>query len=215
MEGDKKHVSAGAASSSSLAAELFGTKESPPSSSAGVFASIFPPPSTVLKKSSNSAGAGTWHKYQHHSGKHGTTAMNGEAGSYGIMGHSRERMEPCHLSSSIYYGGQENYSQSPSSQSPGSYPIFKKDGEEDDPNGNNSTSASRGNWWQGFPFLLCYSLCSQDIPSTLSFSLMVSCVSDDCFFRFSILLGPSTALPCRFPLLFSKGIHGNLWDMYV
>ncbi|CAI0540427.1 unnamed protein product [Linum tenue] len=123
MEGDKKHVSAGAASSSSLAAELFGTKESPPSSSAGVFASIFPPPSTVLKKSSNSAGAGTWHKYQHHSGKHGTTAMNGEAGSYGIMGHSRERMEPCHLSSSIYYGGQENYSQSPSSQSPGSYPI--------------------------------------------------------------------------------------------
>lgn len=27
---------------------------------------------------------------------------------------------------------------------------FKKDGNgDDDPNGNNSNSASRGNWWQG------------------------------------------------------------------
>lgn len=28
------------------------------------------------------------------------------------------------------------------------YPQFKKVGEEDDQNGNNS-AASRGNWWQG------------------------------------------------------------------
>ena len=30
---------------------------------------------------------------------------------------------------------------------------FKKDGGEDDPNGNNSQDASRGNWWQGTDIL--------------------------------------------------------------
>ncbi|KAJ0020692.1 hypothetical protein Pint_32673 [Pistacia integerrima] len=59
-----------------------------------------------------------------------------------------EIAEPCHLSSSLYYGGQDIYSHSPSSRAAGSYPVFKKDGEEDDPNGN-SHGASRGNWWQG------------------------------------------------------------------
>lgn len=38
-----------------------------------------------------------------------------------------ERVEPCHLSSSIYYGGQEVYSQSPSTQVSGSYPIVSLD----------------------------------------------------------------------------------------
>ncbi|EOY33903.1 Uncharacterized protein TCM_041741 isoform 1 [Theobroma cacao] len=60
-----------------------------------------------------------------------------------------ERAEPCHLSSSLYYGGQDIYSRSSSTQTSTSYPIFKKDGGEDDPNGNNSQDASRGNWWQG------------------------------------------------------------------
>lgn len=108
-------------------------------------------------------------------------------------------MEPCHLSSSLYYGGQDGYSQAPSAgPSPPPPPTvsilfffksiwiipkglsfavncdvyqtdqkvkvklivllffanslmtqLKKSGAEDDPNGNNSQTASRGNWWQG------------------------------------------------------------------
>lgn len=39
-----------------------------------------------------------------------------------------ERAEPCHLSSSLYYGGQEVYSQSPSTHhASGSYPIVSHD----------------------------------------------------------------------------------------
>ncbi|KAJ4843760.1 hypothetical protein Tsubulata_032159 [Turnera subulata] len=64
-----------------------------------------------------------------------------------------ERVEPCHLSSSIYYGGQDNYSKYPSAQTAGSYPIYMEDGGEGDPNrssnNNNTQDACRGNWWQG------------------------------------------------------------------
>ncbi|XVE79509.1 hypothetical protein DITRI_Ditri14bG0064600 [Diplodiscus trichospermus] len=78
-----------------------------------------------------------------------------ESATYNIPNKDRnsvfheERVEPCHLSSSLYYGGQDIYSHSSSTQTSTSYPIFKKDGGEDDPNGNNSQDASRGNWWQG------------------------------------------------------------------
>lgn len=34
-----------------------------------------------------------------------------------------EKGEPCHLSSSLYYGGQDVYSHSPSTHTPGTYPI--------------------------------------------------------------------------------------------
>ncbi|KAL4296067.1 hypothetical protein GQ457_12G032540 [Hibiscus cannabinus] len=58
-----------------------------------------------------------------------------------------ETVEPSYLSSSIYYGGQENYS--PRNKPTAAPQYFKKEGEDDDPNGNNSSGASRGNWWQG------------------------------------------------------------------
>ncbi|KAL3530809.1 hypothetical protein ACH5RR_010131 [Cinchona calisaya] len=59
----------------------------------------------------------------------------------------QEKPEPCPLSSSLYYGGLEDmYVQSSNGQS---YSGFKKDGKDDDQYGNNSHSASRGNWWQG------------------------------------------------------------------
>ncbi|EEF41898.1 uncharacterized protein LOC8279825 [Ricinus communis] len=150
----------GSSSSSSFTADLFGTKESPPSSSTGIFASIFPPPSKVLgRKSSGSEVIGSWQRQssenQGWNTKRGAPAMSSEAASYNMPNKDRnstlmeERGEPCHLSSSLYYGGQDNYSQPPSSRNSGSYPIFKKDGVDDDPNGNNSNGASRGNWWQG------------------------------------------------------------------
>ncbi|BBH04721.1 hypothetical protein Prudu_015932 [Prunus dulcis] len=86
--------------------------------------------------------------------KQGCPAISSEGARYSLPNKDRssvlqeERAEPCHLSSSLYYGGQEVYSQSPSTHASGSYPIFKKDGGEDDPNGSNSNSAARGNWWQ-------------------------------------------------------------------
>ncbi|CAK7331396.1 unnamed protein product [Dovyalis caffra] len=168
----------GACSSSSFTADLFGTTQSPPVSSAGIFASMFPPPATALRyvdhldisfsiysyrvqvlgrKTSGSEVMGSWQKQssgnQAWNPKQGSPA-NIHAASYSMPNKDRnsvfqeERVEPCHLSSSLYYGGQDNYSQSPSTQLAGSHPVFKKDGGEDDPNGN-PHSASRGNWWQG------------------------------------------------------------------
>ncbi|CAH2074535.1 unnamed protein product, partial [Thlaspi arvense] len=52
-----------------------------------------------------------------------------------------QRVQPCHLSSSIYYGGPDVYFQP---QNSNINSTKKKEGGEDD-----SGSASRGNWWQG------------------------------------------------------------------
>ncbi|XP_021604767.1 uncharacterized protein LOC110609483 isoform X2 [Manihot esculenta] len=123
----------GSSSSSSFTAELFGTKDSPPSSSTGIFASIFPPPATVLgRKSSSSEVIGSWQKQpfgnQAWNTKHGAPAATSEAASYNMPNKDKnsifmeEKAEPCHLSSSLYYGGQDNYSQPPSSHISGSYP---------------------------------------------------------------------------------------------
>ncbi|KAK9998738.1 hypothetical protein SO802_018341 [Lithocarpus litseifolius] len=146
-------------SPSSLTSDLFGTKELPPSPSAGTFASIFPPPSMVAGKNSGTEVTGSWQKpnSENHTWnmKQETSAMNSKVARCSIPNNDRgsvfqeERVEPCHLSSSLYYGGQDVYSQYPSTQNSGSFPLFKEDGGEDDLNGNNANSASRGNWWQG------------------------------------------------------------------
>jgi hypothetical protein len=60
-----------------------------------------------------------------------------------------DRVEPCHLSSSLYYGGQDVYARSTTNQT---YPPVKNDRRrsgEDDANGQNPQDVSRGNWWQG------------------------------------------------------------------
>ncbi|KAJ0792152.1 hypothetical protein HanOQP8_Chr01g0014151 [Helianthus annuus] len=60
----------------------------------------------------------------------------------------QESVEPSPLSSSLFYGGQEDMyvcsSSDPTSQS---YSKFKKADGKDDP--NHMDSASRGNWWEG------------------------------------------------------------------
>uniref|UniRef100_A0A7N0TG40 Uncharacterized protein n=1 Tax=Kalanchoe fedtschenkoi TaxID=63787 RepID=A0A7N0TG40_KALFE len=112
MEGQRK---SGSSSSSSFTSELFGSSESQrssSSSSAGIFGSMFPPP----------AKGGPPHK-----------------GSPG-MGQQERGGQPCHLSSSLYYGGQDVCSSTTHSAN------FKKDKEDGD---NNPQGASRGNWWQG------------------------------------------------------------------
>ncbi|KAE8729451.1 universal stress protein A-like protein-like [Hibiscus syriacus] len=121
-------------SSSSFAADLFGSKDSSSSPSKGIFSSIFALPSSVGgRNSSGSKVLESWPKQP----------MQDQ------LPNKEERVEPCHFSSSLYYGGRDSYSHSSSGQTSTPYPIFKKDGGEDDPNGNNSMDASRGNWWQG------------------------------------------------------------------
>ncbi|GLT66987.1 hypothetical protein SLA2020_393240 [Shorea laevis] len=150
-------------SSTSFISELFSVKESPTSLSTGIFASIFPanpPPSAVIGRNSSSSKAlEPWQKQpienQTWNVNHGMQASYPEGATYNSPNKERnsiyqeERVEPCHLSSSLYYGGQDIYSHSTSTQTTASYPILNKCGGEDDPNGNNSQGASRGNWWQG------------------------------------------------------------------
>ncbi|KAI3667706.1 hypothetical protein L6452_42775 [Arctium lappa] len=149
-------------SSSSFTAQLFGDNDSQPSSSTGVFASIFPPPATVLARNPNcSQFTGATQKETSESQVWTTThvtsaenvAKNTASANSSIMNMERrsvfqERVEPSPLSSSLYYGGQEDMyvcsSSDPTSQS---YPKFKKMEGKDDP--NHLHSASRGNWWQG------------------------------------------------------------------
>ncbi|KAI4372963.1 hypothetical protein MLD38_011140 [Melastoma candidum] len=131
---------------------LFGPRDSGYGSGSGSFGSIFPPPSVVLGRNSRTAqdsGNPTGSR------KHGTQASQGcgkADGSGKIKGGGmypqNETAEPCYLSSSIYYGGQENYSPR-TSRTYESHQMFKKEDGDGEPSGINSDSASRGNWWQG------------------------------------------------------------------
>ncbi|XP_056850161.1 uncharacterized protein LOC130499785 isoform X2 [Raphanus sativus] len=94
----------GSSTSSSLTTELFGSRDpSPPSSSSGIFSSIFPHPSKgVARDGPNS--------------KHSSQAQRREYSTG-----QEDRVEPCHLSSSLYYGGQDVYSRSTNNQT---YPTW-------------------------------------------------------------------------------------------
>lgn len=141
MEGKKEM---GSSSSSSLASELFGAKDSTPSSSTGIFSSIFAPPSKGLGRESLRHDPITNKPYQPNE------TWNPKSGTYGDGykgyegdGQNNPRVQPygpCHLSSSIYYGGPDVVSNPQTTPSSG----YKKDSTEDD-----SGSACRGNWWQG------------------------------------------------------------------
>ncbi|CAG7878712.1 unnamed protein product [Brassica rapa] len=143
MDGRTKKAS----SSSSLTSELFGSKVNPlPSSSSGTFRSIFAPPSKVMGRESMQMQQDTV-----------TAGWNEKSSKIGDVNRQREeqdnlgsvyqdqRVQPCHLSSSIYYGGPDVYFQSQDSSSNST--ENKKEGGEDD-----SGSASRGNWWKGIIF---------------------------------------------------------------
>ncbi|XP_044461938.1 uncharacterized protein LOC123193193 [Mangifera indica] len=142
---NKRHESGGSSSSRNFD-HLFGPKDSSSSSSSSttsIFGSIFPPPSTMATGSYS--GIMESLKKQGESSKAENSIFSStEKNSV----YQNETAEPCYLSSSIYYGGQENYS--PKNKTTTESPhVFKKDMGEDDPNGNNANSASRGNWWQG------------------------------------------------------------------
>ncbi|XP_022151567.1 uncharacterized protein LOC111019480 [Momordica charantia] len=151
MEGKKQ-----LGSSSSLTIDLFGSKETSYSSTTGIFGSIFAPSSKVLggesllsqiKEGERDSVNEPWipnteakDDAANHRQKESQEMKNKDLSSI----YQEQRAQPCHLSSSIYYGGQDVYSQSQNSHNSGVNSVFKKDGGEDD-----SGSASRGNWWQG------------------------------------------------------------------
>ncbi|CAH8386431.1 unnamed protein product [Eruca vesicaria subsp. sativa] len=128
MEGKGRVVSS---TSSSLTTELFGSKDpSPPSSSSGIFSSIFPHPSKGVARDGQSS-------------KHGSQAQRRE------YSNAQDRVEPCNLSSSLYYGGQDVYPPSTTNQTYHTVKNERPRNEANDANGQNSQDVSRGNWWQG------------------------------------------------------------------
>uniref|UniRef100_M0ZQ10 Uncharacterized protein n=1 Tax=Solanum tuberosum TaxID=4113 RepID=M0ZQ10_SOLTU len=112
MEGTKK------TSSSSFTSDLFGSKETSASSSSSIFGSIFPP--------SKGHGSMNSEQLKHDpviqdrnakGGYSGSTPTSNEASSQQAAQNKQpssfyqnEKVQPCHLSSSIYYGGQDVYS---------------------------------------------------------------------------------------------------------
>ncbi|CAN6804973.1 unnamed protein product [Brassica oleracea] len=140
MEGRTEKASS---SSSSLTSELFGSKVNPlPSSSS--FRSIFPPPSKVMGRESMQQDTVTagWNEKSSKIGD--VVRQREEQDNLGSV-YQDQRVQPCHLSSSIYYGGPDVYFQSQDSSSNST--ENKREGGEDD-----SGSASRGNWWKGIIF---------------------------------------------------------------
>ncbi|KAK7294581.1 hypothetical protein RJT34_17470 [Clitoria ternatea] len=138
--------------SSSFTSELFGSNESPPSSAPGIFDSIFSPSPKVLGRESlrsevtGKTASEEWSSrigIQDYSSKGSVGETQSTAHKDTSSIYQEQRVKPCHLSSSIYYGGQDIYSRPQSAQDSGLNSLFKKDGVEDD-----SGSASRGNWWQ-------------------------------------------------------------------
>lgn len=159
MEGGGKKGKPVQASSSSISNELFGPKggstSAPPT---GIFDSVFSNPSTY----SRSEVVGSWRKNDsenqgwssnQQTGGNASQTSEGQGQSAYNKGRSSifqdKGAEPHYLSSSLYYGGQDVYSNSADTRASVKPHTYKKDGEDDDAHGNNLHSASRGNWWQG------------------------------------------------------------------
>ncbi|MFS7958010.1 hypothetical protein Hanom_Chr07g00673201 [Helianthus anomalus] len=147
----KKQQSSGSSSSSSFTENLFGPKDVSSASSSGLFSSVFGPSSTGLGRHpshSNNAGLSKNQEFggPYGSGKPSTQDYKTQRSTG--PDYRNEPAEPSYLSSSIYYGGQEDYS--PNAQTTRPPHTVKKDGGDTDPNGS---SASRGNWWQGKNFM--------------------------------------------------------------
>ncbi|KAL6998376.1 hypothetical protein U1Q18_008501, partial [Sarracenia purpurea var. burkii] len=123
-------------------------------SSSGIFGSIFAPSSKILGRESLYSEAvekrpDSISQVCTKAGVQDTIPPSSEGENQSApskdMSHfyQDQRVHPCHLSSSIYYGGQDIYSHPQNTPGPG-HTTITNDGGEDD-----SGSASRGNWWQG------------------------------------------------------------------
>ncbi|KAC9994825.1 hypothetical protein E3N88_44957 [Mikania micrantha] len=147
MEGKKQ-----ASSSSSFTNELFGSKESSSSSSStSYFNSLFPPVSKTHRmdyisseetvKSYDSATERGSIIDKDSADKYDDRSLNPKTDM--SLYYQQPPTQPCHLSSSIYYGGQDVYTNPLiTKDAPANSTQYNKDGEDDG-------RASRGNWWQG------------------------------------------------------------------
>ncbi|KAI3937455.1 hypothetical protein MKW98_018754 [Papaver atlanticum] len=138
-------------SSSSFSADLFDNKKSSSSSnnptstsSSELFDSVFSTPSTIRGRDSS-------HSWNIKPDSQGDYKRANEGYSASSRDINDKGADPCHLSSSIYYGCQDYQDVYNDSSNPRTYqpPLFKKNGDEDDSSGTNLYSASRGNWWEG------------------------------------------------------------------
>ncbi|KAK8935413.1 hypothetical protein KSP39_PZI013432 [Platanthera zijinensis] len=136
MEGKKSFVD-----------ELFPGREAAQQAKSDILSSIFPPRSMVTC----SDASGSWRK-------HGGDAQNGNSrGSPSKNQNSGKKSsspvylcelpESCLMSSSVYYGGRDDFiPDSSTSQNSSTRYNHKKD--KDDDSGNTDV-ATRGDWWQG------------------------------------------------------------------
>ncbi|KAL5161872.1 hypothetical protein HKD37_07G019087 [Glycine soja] len=144
MEGRKKM------GSSSFTSELFGSNQFQKSAASGIFESMFPPPSKVLGRESLRSEVCEKTANERWSSKIGipdyiSKGSDGETQSTTHKDMSsiyqEQRLQPCQLSSSIHYGGQDICSCPKSTQDSGyNSLLYKKDGVEDD---------LGSNLWQG------------------------------------------------------------------
>ncbi|XP_061343571.1 uncharacterized protein LOC133289600 isoform X2 [Gastrolobium bilobum] len=140
---DKSRKQAMGSSSSTMNFDhLFGPKDSSSTSSSttSIFGSIFSPSSSAVGgRDSRTQDVGNK--------KFGAPGIHRNKGENSSANYQNETVEPIYFSSSIYYGGQENYS--PRSRTTEPHHVLKKDKDNDEPTGNDSNSATRGNWWEG------------------------------------------------------------------
>ncbi|QCE03981.1 hypothetical protein DEO72_LG8g2013 [Vigna unguiculata] len=156
MEGNKQK-----GISSSFTSEFFESiKEShPPPSSAGgwIFGSIFSPSSPKTKvlgreslrselsrkiaNETRNSKIGIQDHYSKYSGSEAQNTVNKDMSSI----YQDQRVQPCHLSSSIHYGGQDICPSPQSIHNEGFNTLpYQNDAGDDE-----SELASTGNWWQG------------------------------------------------------------------
>ncbi|CAL5190059.1 unnamed protein product [Lathyrus oleraceus] len=139
MDNNKKQAWSSSSSSTVKFDQLFGPKDSSPTSSSSVFGSIFPPPPPPYVEGRGRA--------QEVGSKNLGTPGSSNSNKNISSNYQNVTGEPSYFSSSIHYGGQENYSSR--NRTTESHHVLKKDKNHGDFNGNNSDTASRGDWWEG------------------------------------------------------------------
>ncbi|KAI0498388.1 hypothetical protein KFK09_021629 [Dendrobium nobile] len=143
--------------------EFFPEKEPALPSKSDILSTIFPPRSPVaVKDSVHYEVSAVRATKQENEGQSLTEQMGASSGSFQVSsGKNQEQdglkknndpnvpceiAEPCLMSSSVYYGGRDDFiPEISSSYKSDSSNNYKKDNED----GNNSDVANRGEWWQG------------------------------------------------------------------
>ncbi|KAK8955626.1 hypothetical protein KSP40_PGU019516 [Platanthera guangdongensis] len=137
MEGKKSFVD-----------ELFPGREAAQQAKSDILSSIFPPSSMGARKDhSHSDASGSWRKHGDGNSR-GSPSKNQNSGKKSNSPvYLCELPESCLMSSSVYYGGRDDFiPDSSTSQNSSTRYNHKKDKDDDS---SNTDVATRGDWWQG------------------------------------------------------------------